>query len=47
MQNEDNINNPDQNRVDPSEDVDALTREPGGRVDPSEDEQREDEGGEQ
>jgi hypothetical protein len=46
MQNEDNIN-PEQNRVDPSEDVDALTREPGGKVDPSEDEPGEDEGREQ
>ncbi len=46
MENEDNIN-PDLDRVDPSEDVDALTREPGGKVDPSEDEPGEDEGGNQ
>lgn len=39
MQNEDNINNPDQNRVDPSEDIESLSRESGqNRVDPSEDE---------
>ena len=43
MDNEDRIN-PDQNRVDPSEDIDSLSREPGGRVDPSEVEQDEDEG---
>jgi len=37
MENEDNINNPDLNRVDPSEDSDSLSREPGlNRVDPSE-----------
>ncbi len=35
MQNEDKIS-PDQNRVDPSEDIDALSEEPGGNVDPSE-----------
>ena len=39
MENENNLN-PDQNRVDPSEDVDALSRE-------SEDEQDEAEGEEQ
>ena len=44
MQNEDKIS-PDQNRVDPSEDIDALSEEPGGKVDPSEVEQDEDRGG--
>lgn len=48
MQNEDNINNPDQNRVDPSEDLDALSRESGqNRVDPSEDDKEEGGGGDQ
>lgn len=48
MQNEDNINNPDQSRVDPSEDLDALSREPGqNRVDPSEDEPDQVEGSDQ
>jgi hypothetical protein len=44
MQNEDKIS-PDQNRVDPSEDIDALSEEPGGgSVDPSEVKQDEGEG---
>ena len=48
MQNEDNINSPDQNRVDPSEDLDALSRESGqSQVDPSEDEPNQVEGGDQ
>jgi len=48
MENEDNINNPDPNRVDPSEDIESLSREPGlNRVDPSEVEPDEVEGGEQ
>ena len=44
MDNEDKIN-PDENRVDPSEDIDSLSRVPGGKVDPSEVEQDEEEGG--
>lgn len=47
MEKEDNVNPEQQSRVDPSEDIDSLSREPGGKVDPSEVEQDEDEGAEQ
>jgi hypothetical protein len=39
MEKEGNINSPDQDLVDPSEDTGNVGREPGVGVDPSEDEQ--------